>query len=79
MRVLSDEKYGDSFFVRSDNAALAEESAAWGARYVDLWGLMEKQAARKLIAGDGLHPSSLAYDAWAEALLPMLPEELRAP
>jgi acyl-CoA thioesterase I len=63
--------------IRAYNAALAEESRAWGARYVDLWPLMEQQAARRLIAFDGLHPSAEAHDAWAAALVPALPDDLR--
>jgi lysophospholipase L1-like esterase len=50
------------------NAVLAEESARVGARYVDLWPLMLRQADARMLADDGLHPDGSAYDAWAAAL-----------
>ena len=50
------------------NGVLRQEAERVGARYVDLWPLMEKEAADQLIADDGLHPSERCYDAWAEAL-----------
>ncbi|MBE2251141.1 MAG: SGNH/GDSL hydrolase family protein [Myxococcus sp.] len=55
--------------IEAYNAILAEETAAAGGRYVDLWPLMQEQGARRLFAADGLHPSQKAYTAWAEALL----------
>lgn len=56
------------------NGALREEAARRGARYVDLFPLMERQAREGLVAGDGLHPSAAAYDAWAAALAEALGE-----
>lgn len=50
------------------NAILAEEAKAAGAHYVDLFPLMEQQAAARLVAPDGLHPSAAAHAAWAERL-----------
>lgn len=50
------------------NQILAEEAKAHGARYLDLFPLMMKQAAEKKIAPDGLHPSAAAHAEWAEAL-----------
>lgn len=50
------------------NAALAAEARAKGATYVDLTPLMQRQALDKQLAGDGLHPSTEAYDAWAAEL-----------
>ncbi len=50
------------------NDVLHEEASLWGARWVELWPLMARQAEQGLIANDGLHPSAPAYDAWAEAL-----------
>jgi lysophospholipase L1-like esterase len=50
------------------NRILAEEAKAAGARYVDLFPLMTKQAQAKDIAEDGLHPSAHAHLQWAEAL-----------
>jgi lysophospholipase L1-like esterase len=54
--------------IRLFNRVLREESAAAGARYVDLFPLMERQARAHLLAPDGLHPSAKAHDEWAEAL-----------
>jgi acyl-CoA thioesterase-1 len=51
------------------NQTLREVSEARGARYVDLFPLMEAQARAGMVAGDGLHPSAAAYEAWAEALV----------
>ncbi len=50
------------------NATLAEEVRAFGGKYVDLFALMEQQAAQKQVAPDGLHPSAVAHAAWAEKL-----------
>ncbi|HSO33390.1 MAG TPA: SGNH/GDSL hydrolase family protein [Labilithrix sp.] len=55
------------------NAALAEETRAKGATWVDLVPLMQTQAASGQLAGDGLHPSAEAYDAWAAELARVLP------
>ncbi len=54
--------------IRAFNAALAEEAAGKGASWVDLVPLMLRQADAKMLAGDGLHPSADAYDAWAGEL-----------
>jgi lysophospholipase L1-like esterase len=55
------------------NAVLKEEAAAVGAVYVDLFPLFVQQAKAGLVCADGLHPSSQAYTAWADALVePML-------
>lgn len=51
------------------NAVLKEEAAAAGAVYVDLFPLFVQQAKDGLVSPDGLHPSSKAYSAWAEALV----------
>ena len=58
------------------NAILREEVERAGGTYVDLFPLMVQQAQQKMLAGDGLHPSSAAYDAWAEALYQALPDLL---
>ena len=39
-----------------------------GARYVDLFPLMHRQAEARMFAGDGLHPSARAHEEWASAL-----------
>jgi lysophospholipase L1-like esterase len=50
------------------NGILREEATAVGARYVDLFPLMHRQAEAGQIAPDGLHPAASAHDAWAEEL-----------
>lgn len=54
------------------NAVLATEARAKGAEWVDLVPLMLQQAAKGQLASDGLHPSALAYDAWAAELARVL-------
>jgi acyl-CoA thioesterase I len=55
------------------NRILSEETARAHGVYVDLFPLMEKQAAAKMLAADELHPSRGAYNAWAEELAVRLP------
>jgi lysophospholipase L1-like esterase len=50
------------------NAILRDEAQVAGARYVDLYPLMHREAETKMLAGDGLHPSARAQDEWAAAL-----------
>lgn len=50
------------------NAVLAAEARASGAEWVDLVPLMQAQALKGQLAGDGLHPSADAYDEWAAEL-----------
>jgi lysophospholipase L1-like esterase len=50
------------------NGILREETAAAGGTFVDLFALMQTQARARMLAGDGLHPSAAAYDAWAAEL-----------
>jgi acyl-CoA thioesterase I len=50
------------------NRVLAEETALARAEYVDVFPLMESEASAKMLAPDGLHPSSVAYEAWADEL-----------
>ena len=54
------------------NAALATEARAKGAEWVDLGPLMLEQASAGMLASDGLHPSSAAYDQWAAELARVL-------
>jgi lysophospholipase L1-like esterase len=54
------------------NAALAAEARAKAVEWVDLAPLMQQQASRGQVAGDGLHPSSDAYDEWASELARVL-------
>jgi lysophospholipase L1-like esterase len=56
------------------NAILREEALRVGARWVDLFPLMRRQAEEGEIAADGLHPSAAAYEAWAEKLAELKPE-----
>ncbi|HEX8725912.1 MAG TPA: SGNH/GDSL hydrolase family protein [Gemmatimonadaceae bacterium] len=50
------------------NGILRDEARAAGARYVDIYPLMQQQAEAKMLAGDGLHPSALSHEQWAAAL-----------
>jgi acyl-CoA thioesterase-1 len=54
--------------IRTFNAILREEAVLHGARYLDLFPLMRRQADARMLAVDGLHPSAAAHDAWAEAI-----------
>ena len=63
--------------IRAFNEALADEAKAHHATFVDLAPLMREQAAKKMIANDGLHPSGEAYDAWAAELARVLPMPCR--
>jgi lysophospholipase L1-like esterase len=54
------------------NGALAAEARAKGAEWVDLVPLMLEQASKGMLASDGLHPSSSAYDQWAAELARVL-------
>jgi lysophospholipase L1-like esterase len=51
--------------IRAFNAILKDEALTHGARYVDLFPAMRRQADAHMIAADGLHPSAEAYAAWA--------------
>jgi lysophospholipase L1-like esterase len=64
--------------IRAFNAALADEARAAGATYVDLAPLMQRQAADRMLAKDGLHPSADAYDAWAAELARAIPSPCRS-
>jgi lysophospholipase L1-like esterase len=61
----------------SFNDALRVESTRLGARYIDLFPLMERQARAGMIAPDGLHPSAEAHDAWAAELARSLDDVCR--
>jgi lysophospholipase L1-like esterase len=54
--------------IRQFNDILREEAQGAGARYFDLFTLMETQARAGMVASDGLHPSAEAYDQWAARL-----------
>jgi lysophospholipase L1-like esterase len=64
--------FGDPAAIRAQieafNATLREECAAAGARWVDLFPRMRRQADARMFAPDGLHPAARAYDDWAEDL-----------
>lgn len=62
--------------VRVFNAILREEVERAGGQWLDLTALMRSQAERSLWASDGLHPSAIAYDQWAEALVRARPRIL---
>lgn len=50
------------------NAIAMEEAENAGARFVDLYPLMHRQAAAEMLAPDGLHPNAEAHDEWAKVL-----------
>jgi lysophospholipase L1-like esterase len=64
--------FGDPAQIGADivafNAVLREEADAAGARYVDLYPLMHREAEAKMLARDGLHPAAHAHEEWAAAL-----------
>jgi lysophospholipase L1-like esterase len=64
--------FGDPAQIGADivafNAVLRDEARAAGARYVDLFPLMHREAEAKMLARDGLHPSARPHEEWAEAL-----------
>ena len=60
--------------IRGFNDALSTEAKLRGARFVDLGALMKHQADSAELAPDGLHPSAVAYDAWAAALTEAVPD-----
>ena len=54
------------------NAIAMEEAETAGARYVDLYPLMHRQAAAEMLATDGLHPNAEAHEEWAKTLVDKL-------
>ena len=53
------------------NAVKQAECARAGVAYVDITGLTREAATRReLLADDGLHPSAIDYQRWAQAALP---------
>jgi lysophospholipase L1-like esterase len=64
--------FGDPRAIRAKieayNDALRAEAEAVGARWVDLFPRMKREAEAGMIAPDGLHPAAGAYDEWAEDL-----------
>jgi lysophospholipase L1-like esterase len=61
--------------IRAFNGILKAEAQAAGARYLDLFPLMERQAGAHMLANDGLHPSAVAYREWADAIVRSLSEQ----
>jgi acyl-CoA thioesterase I len=61
------------------NQILKEETARARGDFVDLFPLMEKEAALKMLASDGLHPSAAAYDAWARSLADVVASPCEVP
>ena len=50
------------------NAIVEEEAENAGARFIDLYPLMHRQAAAEMLAPDGLHPNAEAHEEWAKTL-----------
>ena len=45
-----------------------DEAETAGARFIDLYPLMHRQAAAEMLATDGLHPNAEAHEEWARTL-----------
>lgn len=57
--------------LRDFNVVIREETAAFGARYVNVTDLSQQAAENSaLLADDGLHPSRAMYQLWLQRLLP---------
>jgi lysophospholipase L1-like esterase len=54
--------------IEAFNEVLRAETAAAGARWIDLFPRMRQEAEAGMVAPDGLHPAARAYDEWAEVL-----------
>ncbi len=54
------------------NRVAMEEAERAGARYVDLFPLMRRQAAAEMLAPDGLHPSAEAHAELAAVLADLI-------
>ena len=50
------------------NRVVEEEAESAGARFIDLYPLMHRQAAAEMLAPDGLHPNAEAHEEWAKTL-----------
>jgi lysophospholipase L1-like esterase len=50
------------------NAIAMDEAESAGARFIDLYPLMHRQAAAEMLATDGLHPNAEAHEEWARTL-----------
>jgi acyl-CoA thioesterase I len=50
------------------NAIALDEAESAGARFIDLYPLMHRQAAAEMLATDGLHPNAEAHEEWARTL-----------
>jgi lysophospholipase L1-like esterase len=50
------------------NAIAMDEAETAGARFIDLYPLMHRQAAAEMLAADGLHPNAEAHEEWARTL-----------
>lgn len=60
------------------NAVNREETARFGARYLDITAVSRKAAAdHTLLAADGLHPSGTMYRTWADLAFPVALDALR--
>ncbi|MGH8191126.1 MAG: SGNH/GDSL hydrolase family protein [Rhodanobacteraceae bacterium] len=60
------------------NDAARAETAALGARFVNVAAVSRSTEARGELAADGLHPSAAQYARWVDAILPAAREILLA-
>ncbi len=59
------------------NDTLARLATDRGIAHVDIFDLSSRAATdRRLVAGDGLHPSGAQYATWVERILPVVEERL---
>ncbi len=71
--------YGDpvtrSTAIQAANGAMARLATARGVAFVDIVDIsLEAATDRRLVAGDGLHPSGHQYARWVERLAPVVHE-----
>jgi lysophospholipase L1-like esterase len=74
--------YGDpatqSAGIRRNNGILERLAAERGVAYVDTFDIsLGAGTDRRLVAGDGLHPSGAQYALWVERIAPVVEELLR--
>jgi lysophospholipase L1-like esterase len=63
----------------ADNAVVARQAAARGIAFVDIFDIsLGVRDDRRLVAGDGLHPSGAQYALWVERMAPVVRALLHA-
>jgi lysophospholipase L1-like esterase len=63
----------------ADNAVVARQAAARAIAFVDIFDIsLGVRDDRRLVAGDGLHPSGAQYALWVERMAPVVRALLHA-